>query len=299
MKKFCMILMAVLTVSAVYGKTLRVNNHAGNAAPYTSVDAALADAEAGDIIILEKSNTSYGEVSITKPVTLQGEGYFLDINQPDNEGASSSIVTSLYVRCSDVKIFGIYVNHETMIKEDRVVMSRCNVRDIGLNGATKACTDCIIHQNFVRTAIGSGYYSDNAHNIQITNNIFASADLELIFNFDNCVISHNTFQNGVGDFSRVKNSKIEYNINGIGHVDNSNILVGNKDVDINSKYFKNDKVLSEYESALNLDAGAFSGNDPYVLSGIARGVRVTDLDMPQSVEQGSDLQIAVKVATRR
>ncbi len=305
MKKICMILMAVLTVSAVYGKTLRINNQAGNAAPYASVDAALADAVDGDVIILEKSTASYGEVVLEKAVTLQGEGYFLDVNTPSNEGYEASCVYSIKVKSPNVKISSLYVSQDVLIYTDKVVVTRCNLRGVELRGdfATGKipCSDCIIHQNYIRSGIVSKSYPDKAHEIQISNNIFNSSGTDEIYNLTNSTISRNTFFRQYGAITSVKNSTVEYNINGTLNMggSDSSTLRNNVTIDIPASSFNTDKELNNAVQTSGVNAGAFSGDDPYVLSGMPRGVRVTDLDMPQSVEQGSDLQITVKVATRR
>lgn len=299
MKKLYMLLLAVLALSTAYGKTLRVNNVPGNGAPYTSVDEALSAASAGDVIIIEKSKNSYGNVTITKPVTLQGEGYFLDINSPDNEGASSSAFDAITIKSPNVKLSSLHINNVT-IRQSKVIVCRCSIGYIAFSDPENdpnGCSDCIIHQNFITSLIQNSY--SNANNIQITNNIFTNTNGYVIYRISNSIIKRNTFQSRNDYAVSVNNCKIENNINGTGKTDSSNTLANNVDYAFISENFKNDKTVKEAEEYLDVDAGAFSGNDPYVLSGIARGVRVIDFQMPESVEQGSDLQVTVKVASQR
>ena len=57
---------------------LRVNNIPGINAPYNTIQAAVAAASAGDIILVEGSPTSYdvGAFNLTKKLTIRGPGFF-------------------------------------------------------------------------------------------------------------------------------------------------------------------------------------------------------------------------------
>jgi len=59
----------------------RVNNTPGSSAPFTTIQSALDAASDGDIILVEGSATAYTyDIFVTKKVTIQGPGYFLDQN---------------------------------------------------------------------------------------------------------------------------------------------------------------------------------------------------------------------------
>lgn len=301
MKKIYLFLMAVLAVSTAYGKTLRVNNATGTAAPYTNVDDALTDAEEGDVIILEASTISYGDFEVGKGVTIQGEGYWRDINNVTEEGAASTFANNITLAAPGAKVCGLSARN-VLLKADNTIVTRCNVNFIKLSEdmsfSDKYVSNCIIHQNYT-THITGDSYSAKSQNIQITNNIITagSGGGEPIYGVINSIIRRNTFNNN-NDGIKADNSVIEKNINAKENY-STFITTGNNVSANNSNTFTNDKKAKEAEEDLNVDAGAFSGKDPYVLSGIVRGVRLTDLVMPESVEQGSDLEITVKIATQR
>ena len=73
----------VLLLNTTYAQTIRrVNNNTGvtGVNVYSSAQAAHDAAAANDIIIIEPSATSYGDLVLTKPLKIYGNGYYLDTN---------------------------------------------------------------------------------------------------------------------------------------------------------------------------------------------------------------------------
>jgi hypothetical protein len=74
----------VLLLNTTYAQTIRrVNNNPGvtGVNVYSSAQAAHDAAAANDIIIIEPSATSYGSLTLTKPLKIYGNGYYLGQNQ--------------------------------------------------------------------------------------------------------------------------------------------------------------------------------------------------------------------------
>lgn len=288
----------MLCVGIANAKTLRVNNAEGNSAPYTSVTDALNDAVAGDVILLEKSTKSYGDFSVGEGLTIQGEGYFADVNDISEEGATGTLTGNITLTGPNIKLTGLEAySINFKMAASSCVITRCYVDVIALcpdfTYTDKFVTDCIIHQNYIGV-IKCDTYSAPAQQIQITNNVFCWM-YDGIVNIKNSVIERNTFR-CVGDPCMwVKNSVFSKNISGGEHQESSNTISGNEVLVFEGGTFDNDKKVKEAETALGLDAGAFSGEDPYVLSGIPAGPRIIDLIVPPSVEQGEDLKVTVKI----
>jgi len=303
MKKVILLLFIAMTAATVYGKTLRVNNATGSGAPYTTVDDALAAASDGDIIILEASVKSYGDFTVGKTVTIQGEGYWRDINGISQEGAAATEVENITVTADGAKISSLWANR-IRINSNRAIVTRCHAYFIYLGedySSNPPVTNCIIHQNIL-SGIKTDTYSPASENIQITNNIFYYRyDGDIIVNLKNSVIRRNTFRTKptADPLMWVKHSIVENNIGGKYNTESSNTYSGNISRDSNNDNFRNDKTVKEFEESLNVDAGAFSGEDPYVLSGIAPGPRIIDLTVPESVEQGEDLRVTVKIGSSK
>ena len=68
--------------------TLRVNNLNGSGAQYTTFEEAHSAAQDGDVIIVDGTPKSYGQINISKKITVQGPGYFLGVNDATKEGYS-------------------------------------------------------------------------------------------------------------------------------------------------------------------------------------------------------------------
>lgn len=305
MKKVSVLLLAVLAAGSVQAKVLRVNNNVGVGAPYTSAAEAIAAAETGDVVLLEKSLTSYGDFTVDKSIIIQGEGYFLGINGMTEEGAVTSEAGTITLDAPNVKVTNLSANKIKFnpVTAHACIVTRCYVNNIILNENYKyedAYVDgCIIHQNFIASDIQSGTYCNPAQNIQITNNIFLYNSTWPITHITHSIITHNTFAGINCPYPSVKNSVIEYNILGRESTENTNSYKENVILDDFLSLGNNDKTAMETELALGVDAGAFSGDDPYVLSGVPAGPHIVDLTVPASVEQGQDLQVTVKIATSK
>src|SRR5262245_29669911 len=80
-------LIAILLVGALFNGALaqtirRVNNNIGVSGTnvYSTFAAAHTAAAANDIILIEPSVTSYGDITLTKPLKIYGNGYLLTTN---------------------------------------------------------------------------------------------------------------------------------------------------------------------------------------------------------------------------
>jgi len=70
-----MFLILVISYSqCVFAHVITVSNNPGQPAQYNNVTTALAAAQNGDTLYVFGSTVSYGEISITKPVTIIGSG---------------------------------------------------------------------------------------------------------------------------------------------------------------------------------------------------------------------------------
>jgi hypothetical protein len=82
MKSFMLLLVAMLLITFSYAKIWRVNNVPGVSADFTSAQLAHdnAQVQAGDTLHLEPSTTSYGNLTLTKRLTLISIGDFFAAN---------------------------------------------------------------------------------------------------------------------------------------------------------------------------------------------------------------------------
>ncbi len=98
MRTLSIVLAIGLIASTGFGQTIRrVNNNPGvtGVNVYTTPQAAHNAAAANDIILIEPSSTTYGNLILTKPLKVFGNGYFLDVNQELKADARSSTMGSI------------------------------------------------------------------------------------------------------------------------------------------------------------------------------------------------------------
>ena len=96
MKTLLLISILALATVASAQNILRVNNIPGINAPYNTIQAAVAAASAGDIILVEGSPTTYdvGAFNLTKKLTIRGPGFFLNENITVQASLNPATITS-------------------------------------------------------------------------------------------------------------------------------------------------------------------------------------------------------------
>ncbi|MDE6392996.1 MAG: hypothetical protein K2L59_06995 [Muribaculaceae bacterium] len=96
---------ALMVAAGVSADTLRVNNVASAGAQFTSIEDAIEAASEGDVIIVEASETSYGDIIVNKKVTLKGPGYFLQENGISNEGVATATCDNVSIGAEGATIW--------------------------------------------------------------------------------------------------------------------------------------------------------------------------------------------------
>jgi hypothetical protein len=71
----------------------RVNNVSSIDADFNSLSSAISAASAGDTLHVEGSPNSYGSVTVNKPLTLIGTGYFLTVNDTTQANPNPSTIS--------------------------------------------------------------------------------------------------------------------------------------------------------------------------------------------------------------
>lgn len=84
----------VCTSSDLFATIRRVDSNAGNGAPYTTIAAAVAAANAGDTIQVAGAAIPYAGASIAKQLVLIGPGYFLGENPQTQNNKSPARINS-------------------------------------------------------------------------------------------------------------------------------------------------------------------------------------------------------------
>ena len=308
MKKTVLFLAAGILSLAANARILRVNNTSGGSTPYTTIAAALEAATDGDTIMVDASGTAYDNPNIEKSIVLLGPGYNLIKNGITEEGASCAQMgdhdtKSVTVTAPGVVIKGMTFSSSLYIQTEKVVVNKCYVSsNISLNGDAN---NSIIHQNFVRYGIGGGSYDYEIPSyVQVTNNI----TLGNISGIKSGYIAYNTILvNDSYNLYTCRGCTIEHNWSQVelaryDGVDTNNNLSDNyvsEDFAEFNRYKADEADFAALDVPARNSYGAFAGSTPYVLSGVPAGPVVQDLVVPARVEQGSKLQVTIKVGSQQ
>lgn len=311
MKRLAIMLCVAASVVCTNAKILRVSNVNGSTAPYSSIEDAQTNAVDGDTILIDGSSTKYSDkgITISKRVVLIGPGYMLIENGIVEEGAVSASLGTITIEASGVHVYGLTLDKVEIGASD-VVIARCITGRINLNTSSR----CIIHQNHITGFLfGDDEYSvygTTASYASITNNIFycESSNYNLnVAGFIDSTIKYNTWIHKL----RHPNYKI------LGYLENctveNNILPRAYDsTDTNyggSNYVFDETPFTNKETEVDIKNtelsfsqgkyGAFSGDDPYVISGIPAGAIIQDVTIPASVEQDKNLKVTVKLGIQQ
>ena len=325
MKKL-LILSAMCMAMTAQATVLRVSNITNSGAPYSNIPAAVEVAAEGDTIMVDGSPNKYssttgtlGRLDIDKRLVLMGPGYLLTQNGVQSNGDLTAEISPA-IRISEggagTIIQGVNLTGSDIdIQVPNVVITRCKV-DCNVYIGTNA-TNCVLHQNLFTELVGRyNYATYKAYNAQVTNNIFTranSSNYGILAGFYESTIAYNTFTKKKSDGASsavqlylMSGCTIEHNVFfGPELTLDGNTMTDNYWGDGDSPYqdcTTDLEVRDAYTAGIGnelMGRGAFSGDDPYVISGIPAGPVIQDITVPATVEQGGTLNVTVKLGIQR
>lgn len=308
MKKVFLLMAAACITAATNATILRVSNVTGSGAPYTTITDAHEAAIPGDTIMVEGSPSRYDyKLTITKRIVLIGPGYNHQENGVVSEGGNSAYVDFLVIDYKEVVIQGMEINVGLTVNKPNAVVTRCLFNG-GINLGNEA-SGTVIHQNYLNDVISGG--SQKTSNVTITNNIFNCAEAYngRIRNLYNSYIAYNTClkeagtQDNYNDFIKnVSACTIENNILCLPYKSTSTDQVANNYVFTETPFYDTSSEVAIRKTELGFSEGkygAFSGDDPYVISGIPAGPVIEDITVPASVEKGKKLNVTIKLGLQK
>lgn len=321
MKLFTLILAFSLTVlcSSRAQTTRTVNNLPGSQAQYATINAAITAASPGDIILVQGSGISYGDVSLSKRVAIIGTGYFLGHNGTNTQatGSIAQFGDVAFYAGSEGSIFTGFSFNNLVAATSNVVVSRCLFNYMYVSGTTVG--------NFTVKQCFMNYFDGRGGSFIIKNNIISRSYvcyqnsgefmnnivLPVAYEFSlsgNTIIRNNIF---LGDYVTISNlNNLTRNIfsgNYLGYVGGGNLVnvayggtslfVGYPTQGDNSPdgRFKLSSASPARGAGVNgVDCGAFGGDEPYVLSGIPFIPNIYELTVPNAGSSGSGIKITIK-----
>lgn len=204
MKKLILIFALLFINLTVFSQTIRrVNNTVGLNDPsvYATAQAAHDAAKDGDIIQLEPSdNPNYGDLTVTKRLTILGIGYNLENTPNTFFDKRLPELTNIYFEYGSSKsvLMGVGNIANIYVGEENITISRCKVSSVfcesrysSVKGVTGYGNKLTFTQNIVSNQMsGDGNYTSGSSCI-ISNNIFKGSGLG---GFKQSIISKNTFK---------------------------------------------------------------------------------------------------------
>jgi hypothetical protein len=234
-KKTLIIATAIMMIAQITTATVwRVNNRPNADADFTTIQAAHDGATAGDILYIEGSPSSYGNLTCTKQLHIIGAGDFLNDNSETqaykevsivgsiffNSGSENSILEGVHVQSNSISINTSDITiRRNRIHSDSYVGSNLYGIIINTNAANILIENNWIYVNNVSGWNGYAIYSTGTGltNLVIRNNFIfgwrsSTPDRALILSAT--VLSDNVaiYQNVITGFLNAKESLIYNNI---------------------------------------------------------------------------------------
>ncbi len=317
---------SMLFMNHAEAKVWRVNNTAGIAVDFNSIQSAVSHASViiGDTLYVEGSAVSYGTVSLNKRLVIIGPGYFLsgpngNAGLQFNTNTANVSVLGIDSLASGSTIIGmdgsIYLNYNvdnitvqrsyvklemgTFYANSRIenlVINKCYT-SINLSGASLVnpqVTNCIIYSWFAFPAIANGLIrnntvltSSNLSNSYVSNNLFHS---NINQTFTNCSVKYN-----IAEIA----GRLPAGNNNQSGFDFSVLVAGGSSSDGYYAIPPGSPLLGAGEplNGVTPAVGAFGTDDPYRLSGIPAIPSIYSLTVPSSVPAAAT-SMTVTVSTR-
>lgn len=158
----------LLTINFTFAQNvITVDNNSTNAANYTSFQDAINAANNGDIIYVQHSNASYGNINVTKPLTVIGRSWY--------ETNYITYVATLNIQSSNVVIKGLHIQNglniqaasNTPISNIQVKECRSGLVTIGANYPV---SNVVLQGNHFEDRI---HQYTNATNVMVMNNFIS------------------------------------------------------------------------------------------------------------------------------
>lgn len=194
------LILGLLLISiCVQSQTRHRVNNTGVSAPFTTLDAAVAAAVDGDILILDHSDTPYTLSSdMSKRLIIYGPGYYLEDNDSTQADIRTATISSInYVSGSENSNVSGIIFDNVSIEADDIQIYRCRLDGPLIIGAAGAVDGVFINQCFMEASESILVDIVNATNLVFMNNFCNNLDAAGTFNFrfqdGNGLILNNVF----------------------------------------------------------------------------------------------------------
>lgn len=300
---------------------------------YDNIQDAYNKARGGfDTLLIEGSITGYGNLTLEKPLTIIGPGYFL--NENEGESATSQAASLGVINISEgangTKLIGISIDISggyIYVSADDVEFSRCffgsgtynliyprvsPIKNLNINRCYfsqvaldwRYVNEAPIDIYFASNIVQGGFALPEGTSGSVINNIFVGdafnvGTVSSLQIHNNVLLSTNEEDISIPSLS----SNISHNISSLKTFGTNN---GNQEDILASQIFLQQgstdgkwQIKADGPAAgagrNGVDIGAFGGPEPYRLSGVPSIPRITDLSTDGFVNEEGKLEITIQV----
>lgn len=336
-KSLLTLLAAILVTSVSIAQTIRrVNNNTGISGTnvYSTFAAAHTAAIDNDIIIVEPSTTSYGDITITKKLKIYGNGYFLTTNtelKADQRNSDFGTI-DFNTGSGGSEIYGVAAGNIQIYGVSNITISRNAFNVLYLRNSNKASTtftnisNILISRNYfarIETAYSTGY---TISSVLVNNNIFGYISTATDPGVQNWVVRNNTFFttanstslansvlennffSGGGSSPSLTNVTLSYNVStaatfsgGFNNVNNYDIITNSELTGTGAGISADEYYIIKAGSNLktlgngSTEVGAYGGSTPYVVSGIPPIPSITNMINSGTGDNSNPLKVTISV----
>ncbi len=187
MKNFSLTSLLVLCFLVAQADVLTVDNN-GNAPSgvFTTVAAAITAANSGDTILVIPSSSTYGNITISKPLVVIGVGFNPDMDIPFTSQVG---IVTINTASSGTRLVGLDITNRVTLGNTTgtlsdIVIENCDLHYVLTNGIN-SLVNVLIRQNVITSNVNSGssltLNVSNQSNIRVTNNVFSFLSSSTIY----------------------------------------------------------------------------------------------------------------------
>jgi hypothetical protein len=300
------IFMAAVSNAAVW----RVSNISGADTYFTSIQHAMDSIAFGvyavqpyDTLYIEPSATVYPGATLTRPVVIIGNGYFLDENFETQANPTNSRISGINFNAgsSGSAIMGCVIVNPVSVNASDIRIERNYIVTVGNHHSIdigSSISDILLIMNYIQNEYGHSRYCINGTGSGVNNLLIAGNYLHILNGTQNTIllgpgvsaliennvlwgavtIHNSTFSNNIlrsGNFS-ANNSVFHHNIGNAeqfgqangnqSNVNMDNVFLGEGSTDGRWQLKPGSPAIGA--GTAGQDCGMFDGTYPYVLSGI-------------------------------
>ena len=201
MKKLSFLLsLFFLSIITVYAQNIyTVNNNIGASANFNDLQVAVNTVPANSILLVHGSAITYGNITVRKPLSIIGTGYFIGSNQAPytqaNLGTSKLYRLTLDAGSNGSLVSGLTIDNWLVVDSTSNVTVSRNFINHGSYSTISYSTNVQFIQNYSNANLEMHYST-----VTITNNIFYNNSY-LNNNYTTTTISNNIFDRNSNSYS--------------------------------------------------------------------------------------------------